>query len=447
MTVRDPDIFIGWYRIFVRNRVPIMRKSEEMLRERERKGLVISLSLRLIVLIVTVIGHFFAHHSIGEIIRISIITSVFVIFNTISLLKVTRGEFLGGAGITGLATDVFIMVFLPYNWYLSVGWYQKVPATYLLKANLPIMTFIIIALNTLAIRPLYPLIISLVFDVIWGFFLILFFNDPRTVYTSSFIDNFFSPAIMPSSYITVAIVITGTGIILSYLTQSYRKLLADAVSFEVQNTQLGRYFSPGVLKSIKDDDSIFQARKADVAVMFTDIRDFTAMSENLSPVMIVKLLREYHTRMVEIIYSYGGTIDKFLGDGIMVTFGTPAESPDDCSRALNCALDMNSMLESWNIERRSVGCSAIRQGIGLHYGEAVTGNIGSEDRLEYTVIGDTVNLASRIEGKCRETGISLLMSDVFSEMIRGEFLFREVDVVTVKGKAEPVRLLTVAGKE
>jgi len=249
---------------------------------------------------------------------------------------------------------------------------------------------------------------------------------------------------MPGYYISMAIVITGVGLFLSYLTYSYRKLLRDAVKFEVQNVQLGRYFSPGILNQIKNDDDLFHAKKSNIVVMFTDIRDFTAISEKMDPGEIVLLLRTYHRKMIEVIYRYGGTIDKFLGDGIMVTFGTPSESSDDCRRALLCGIELTAELQRWNAEREASGLAAIKQGIGIHYGNAVSGNIGSEDRLEFTVIGDAVNLASRIESQCKATGEKLLMSADFAKMISTEFQLREVGTVSVKGRQERVILFTVA---
>ena len=147
---------------------------------------------------------------------------------------------------------------------------------------------------------------------------------------------------------------------------------------------------------------------------------FTTLSENMTPEAVVGMLRDFHGRLARTIFAHGGTLDKYMGDAVMAHFGTPRPGPDDASRALACGLDMVREIDTWNAERTAAGEPAIRIGIGIHYGSVVAGNIGDERRLEYTVLGDTVNVASRIEALTREANTPLLVSDDLIAAARGE---------------------------
>ena len=148
---------------------------------------------------------------------------------------------------------------------------------------------------------------------------------------------------------------------------------------------------------------------------------FTAIAEGLTPKRVVRLLRGFHRRMANTVFSHGGTIDKYIGDGVMATFGTPRPGKLDAVRAVACALDMAAQIERWNAKRQRRGARPVAIGIGVHYGEVVVGNIGDERRLEYTVIGDTVNLASRIESLTRDLGRPVLVSEAFAAAHGGDF--------------------------
>lgn len=420
-----------------------MKKSEDLLNKKETTGLRITLLFRVILLVASTTGHFFSHHSIGEVVRVSAVSSFFLLMSLSFFYLIRNGENLRFVGYTGLTADIFLLGFFPYNWYLSVGFYENVPATYLLKTGLPGITMSMLAVNSLALRPVYPMIIAGAFSSIWVFFLFLVFNDPRTIVTDSFLDNFFTPAILPGYYILSLVTVVGLAGMLAFLCYSYRRSIRDAVHFEVQNSQLGRYFSPGILNQIQELESVYLAKKSEVVILFSDIRSFTSFSESNSPEDVVAFLREYHSRMVEIIYEFGGTIDKFLGDGIMVTFGTPKPNPDDCNRAIKCALSMRNALKKFNEERSKLGFPNTEIGIGIHFGSVVSGNIGSESRLEYTVIGDSVNLASRIESQCKEFGRDILFSEIFANKIDDTYPKQMVGEVSIRGKKDPVKLYTI----
>jgi adenylate cyclase len=424
-------------------------QADLILEQREKKGLIISNSIRIIFLISFILVNSFTYHSQEELKRALIISCFFVCLLSLFIYFIRKGKFFQTIGYASISVDAFFLIFLPYNWYLAVGFYESVPSTYLLKTSLPSIAFVFVCVSALAIRPFYPIIVAIIFNSIWGFFFYVVFQDPRTEFTESFLDNFFTAKIIPTYYITLSLSITSVALIVAFITHSYRRSIKEAVGFEIQNSQMSRYFSPGILKEIKDDESIFQAKTTPVVVMFVDIRGFTTLSESMNAEQVVQFLREYHSMMVEIIYSEEGTIDKFLGDGIMVSFGTPTPGTKDATHAINCAIKMRIALDEWNQARISKGYSPVNQGIGIHFGSVVSGNIGSEDRLEYTVIGDTVNVASRIEGLCKEYKVDLLVSKQLVEKYREEnpnpssTRFESMGDATIRGKKEKIELYRI----
>ena len=154
-----------------------------------------------------------------------------------------------------------------------------------------------------------------------------------------------------------------------------------------------------------------EARQQEVAILFADIVGFTKLCEQASADEVVSLLRGYHDRLGNAVFSNNGTLDKYIGDGLMATFGTPDPSPQDAENALMCALDMIEALTLWNEERAQSGAAPVSVGIGLHWGPVVAGDIGNERRLEYAVIGDTVNIASRLEQLTRSLDTTLVVSE------------------------------------
>ena len=205
-----------------------------------------------------------------------------------------------------------------------------------------------------------------------------------------------------------------------------------------------RFFTPGLAARIaaSPDAVKLGGDKRTVSVLFSDIRGFTAMSETMRPDEMAKLLSEYFTEMVECVFRHGGTLDKFIGDAVMAQWGAPLAEIDDPDRAMRSAIDMMRELEQLNVRWRDEGRPTISIGIGLNCGEVFAGNIGSERRLEYTVIGDTVNTASRLCGAA--AGGEILMSELFMKQLKEPPKLKSHPPMELKGKSQPLPVYSVA---
>ncbi len=200
--------------------------------------------------------------------------------------------------------------------------------------------------------------------------------------------------------------------IMAALVQRARALVQTQVDTERERANLARYFSPNIVDDLAHaDQPLGPVRRQDVAVLFADIVGFTRLAENAEPEAVIGLLRAFHGRMEAAVFTHGGTLDKYIGDAVMATFGTPEAKPGDPADALACARAMIESVATWNGERAAAGDEAIRVAIGVHYGPVVLGDIGGTHRLEFTVIGDTVNVASRLEQLARPLGTALVISE------------------------------------
>jgi len=205
----------------------------------------------------------------------------------------------------------------------------------------------------------------------------------------------------------------------------------------------GKYMTQSVMEHLLSGKVQLGGEKLTVTVLFSDIRSFTTISEQMDAHALVALLNEYFTVMVGIIMEEGGVVDKYIGDAIMAVFGAPVSQPDDAVRAVRAATRMRAALVPLNASLVARGIAPIATGIGVHTGEVVAGNIGSEQRMEYTVIGDAVNVASRLEGKTKELGVDLVISDTTFALISHVAKGRALAELSVKGRQQSVRCFAV----
>jgi adenylate cyclase len=217
-------------------------------------------------------------------------------------------------------------------------------------------------------------------------------------------------------------------------------ILIEDISAEKRvKATMSRYMDPGLADQLlKSGEAILGGQASVSTVLFSDIRSFTTLTEELGAQETVRLLNEYFTLMVDCIQREGGMLDKFIGDAIMAVFGTPIAHGDDEDRAVRAAVAMLKELDVFNAARKAAGQKPIAIGIGLATDSIVSGNIGSPKRMDYTVIGDGVNLGARLEGACKEYGARLLISENTFGKLRGTYRSREIDRLVVKGKTRPV---------
>ena len=262
--------------------------------------------------------------------------------------------------------------------------------------------------------------------------------------------EFFDPnSFVPSLRVQEALVFLLVAVTLGFSVRRFNGLLRSNASLERARANLSRYFSPNVVDQLsQNDEPLKQVRSEDVAVLFIDIVGFTRLTAELDPRAVIDLLRAFHARMEREVFRHNGTLDKYLGDGLMATFGTPVAGQQDATNALSCAHAMRAALTKWNTERARQGLPEIKAGIGIHYGEAVLGDIGA-NRLEFAVLGKTVNVAARLEQLTRRLQADIVVSADLAQRVEAENI--SLDLLegscrcpdqTVRGLDRPMTVLT-----
>jgi len=219
-------------------------------------------------------------------------------------------------------------------------------------------------------------------------------------------------------------------------------MIEDITAEKAAKSTLSRYMDPMLADQMMSggSDDIMGGLETTATVLFSDVRGFTTITETLGAQGTVALLNEYFELMVDCITEQGGMLDKFIGDAIMAAFGIPMAHDDDEDRAMRCSINMITRLWDWNAERKARGELPVEMGIGLNTDSIVAGNIGSRKRMDYTMIGDGVNLAARLESACKQYHARLLLSEYTVAKLNGVYRLREIDRVIVKGKTEPVNV-------
>lgn len=344
-------------------------------------------------------------------------------------------------GTLGALNDVLLLASLPWVWYLAQSDGTPQPLVLLLKfpGFLPIC-FTLLTLNGFAVRARYPLIIVAGVVLIQGGLYAVVRADPATRLTGVALEHLSSAALSPVVPLITTLTFVLTGLTLAVHLHYQRQRVLALANLERTRLKLSRYFSPSIFAQIERGreaapGEVEALELSEAVVLFSDLRGFTALSSSLSPAEVVATLRDYHTRMVEVINRHGGTLDKYIGDGMMAIFGLPAPHPDDAWRAVQAALAMHEALTAHNAERTARGLPALEHTVGIHGGPLVAGNIGARSHLEYTVIGDTVNVASRVEGLCRTLNAKVLIT----AQVVGQLGARQIGLTLVDHGEQPLR--------
>lgn len=208
-----------------------------------------------------------------------------------------------------------------------------------------------------------------------------------------------------------------------------------------------RYMTPEVAERVMalGEDALMEGERREVTILFSDIRSYTSLTEKMEAVEVVALLNNYFETMVEAVFNFEGTLDKFIGDALMAVFGAPLPLPNHGWMAVQSALEMRQRLAEFNRRRLEKQQEPVRIGIGISSGEVVSGNIGSQKRMDYTVIGDGVNVSSRLEGVTKEYGCDIILSEFTYQLCQDRVWVRELDRIRVKGKSHPISIYELIG--
>ncbi|MBM9592215.1 adenylate/guanylate cyclase domain-containing protein [Leptospira sp. 201903075] len=384
----------------------------------------------------------------GHLINFVAITIYFInTFVHAQILKKSRGHWKTKYDYISLFIDNLLVSMTIINWFFLKG---DGNPNFLVKS--PLVVFYLLPLSLSLFQYRFSLVnFSFVCFLIsyYGFILFAVF-DSHAVFSLDWYRYVLGDQIIlldalvtkPAVYLTLVFAI-------SYgIFRSLRMLLKFAAA-ESQKTTLSRYFSPDLVSEIvSEPEVIAKGRRQKVAVLFSDIRGFTQFSEPMDPESLSIFLTEFRRRMVRAIFSHNGSLDKFIGDAVMATFGTPSPSEIEGEDSKNAVLAAKSMLNEliqWNKERTAEGLAEIKIGIGIHTGEVFCGSIGSEERMEYTVIGDTVNTASRVESACKDLGVSFLISEAVWLEIGSPIGWDKKESVTLAGREQKIHLYTAKG--
>jgi adenylate cyclase len=244
--------------------------------------------------------------------------------------------------------------------------------------------------------------------------------------------------------VVVILVVSG---LLALAVRRSRSVAVRQANLATERSNLARYFPKKTAEMLAERSNPFSTpSEHKCAVLFADLVGFTTWSEKHNPGQTIELLRDVHGRLADVIFSHEGTLDKFMGDGLMATFGTPEPTPEDASNALAAMLEMANAFEAWKSAPSNTLANDLKLAIGVHYGPVVVGNIGSEQRLEFAVLGDTVNVASRLEAATREIGCRCLVSRDLVEAAKGEVEANAEQLVAELQPHAPVQLRGRTGK-
>jgi adenylate cyclase len=423
---------------------PASGAAAALLREREARSLILLVAIALAgFLIVSAYLAMLATGAAREHVRpggIAIYFGAYIAISVWHLILLRRRKWVAGVGIvTALMAATFPAIVSVVLWRALV---PPAPVALLVKLPVAAVGLSVLATMTLTLRPLYVVIVGTGVALTLVVFLGMAMVDPATVIATGSAEPYIGPAISRSRVVFELVFVATATAGAAFAAQIARRTVSEAAALQRSTDQLSRYFSPDIAAGIRDGGEAFVqgAREQDVVVLFSDIAGYTRLCAGLSPSQALGLLSEYQEYMVAEIFSAGGTLDKFIGDGIMATFGTPIAVPDAADRAVQAARGMTVALERLNAVRAARGEPPLAQRIGIHAGPAVVGNVGTSQRLEFSVIGDAVNVANRIEAACKKTGRAVMMSAAVASRLKVAADIERLGEIALDGQPRPIEL-------
>lgn len=429
----------------IRDQFP--RYMSELLFQEEQMGALFAVRFRYVIgvaLLASAIANLSNIDSVfGYLTNFVAITFYFInTFVHSQILKKSKGHWKTKYDYISLFIDNLLISITIFNWYILKG--QGNP-NFLVKT--PLVVFYLLPLSLCLFQYRFSLVnFSFVCFLISYYGFILF----ALVDSNSVIGYDWHQYVLGNEIILSDALVSKPAVYLilvfaiSYAIFRSLRMLLKFASAESQKNTLSRYFSPDLVAEIvSEPEVIAKGKRQKVTVLFSDIRGFTQFSEPMDPEELSIFLTEFRRRMVRAIFQYKGSLDKFIGDAVMATFGTPSASEtegEDSKNAVLAAKSMLNELDQWNQERVAEGLKEIKIGIGIHTGEVFCGSIGSEDRMEYTVIGDTVNTASRIESACKDLGVSFLISEAVWMETGSPVGWDKKESVTLPGREQKINL-------
>ena len=351
--------------------------------------------------------------------------------------SIRRRKGLRIAGLTGALFDVLMLAALALTWQETLGG-DAIPSGIILKSSLTEFSLFFVALNTLTLRPLYPVVVTIGATAIHLLLVVDASNDPRTVFTGNYLRAYTSSEIAYGRVTTGIVIVLLVGTVLALMAWRSRNMILEASELQKNNDQLSRYFSPGLVDRLVEKPELFRVggERRNMSFLFTDLQDFTRMVENGEPASLVNALNGYLDEVVRAAFRHDGVVDKVVGDSIRVFFGAPLDQPDHACRAIACALEIGRVTEAYRKRLPpDLGFGPTR--IGVNTGQVIVGNFGGDALFDYTAHGNAINVAARLESANKITGTTMLVSENTAAACDG-FLGRPVGRLALRGINQPI---------
>ncbi|MEZ5668397.1 MAG: adenylate/guanylate cyclase domain-containing protein [Alphaproteobacteria bacterium] len=358
-------------------------------------------------------------------------------------------------GYAGIEAIMCVVVLMTPNPFAAM----EIPMTDMLRFTPMVYLFVFLASTALTLAPWLVIWAGVIAAAAWigTALLVLAVNDDAfaQVFVDPAIENWADLSfVYQPNFVNLGrhieetlVILVVTGVLAGSAWRA-RRLMIERLRSERARLNLARYFAPALVEELaRDSHNLSEIAEHDAAVLFVDIVGFTKRCEGMGAAATMRFLRAFHRRMDAAVFRHDGTLDKYIGDAVMATFGTPRAGPRDAANALTCAVAIQEAVHEWNRQLIDAGAPPVSVGVGVHYGPVVMGDIGGEQRLEFAVIGDTVNVASRLESLTRQRHAEIVVSEELMAAARAQGVdpaltegFVPGDRISLRGRTEPIAI-------